>query len=102
MIMEALDDAHLAVVFDDELEGYQFYNQDHLNGMSDTDIGNFHPDGATARINNQGSGSATVISLLGEGVGSSYDEPIDNDIDPDDFVEETYDSTDLTSYFTGE
>ena len=88
------------VDYDEEMESYQFHNQDHLNGLSVDDISNMNPDSSTKQHNDTGKGtgksmheSLTLVEqLLGKDV------PSDN-TDPVDFPEEqVFDSTDIDSY----
>ena len=86
--------------YDEEMESYQFHNQDHLNGLNDEDISNLNPDSSTAQHNSTGKGtgksmheSLTLVERL-----LSKDVPSDN-TEPVDFPEEqVFDSTDIDSY----
>ncbi|BDH16432.1 MAG: hypothetical protein [Bacteriophage sp.] len=103
MLTEAMAEATDVdeVDYDEEMESYQFHNQDHLNGLSDDDISNLNPDSSTKHHNDTGKGtgksmhesSLTLIEQL-----LSKDTPSDN-TDPVDFPEEqVFDSTDIDSY----
>jgi hypothetical protein len=55
MLTESLDASFEQPLEDDETNALQFFNQDQLDGVSDADLNNYHPD-KTDTLNNMGVG----------------------------------------------
>lgn len=103
MLTEAMAEATDVdeVDYNEEMESYQFHNQDQLNGLSDEDIANLDPDSSTKQHNDTGKGTGKSMHesslTLAEQL-LSKDIPSEN-THPVDFPEEqVFDSTDIDSY----
>lgn len=104
MLVEALDDTFETPTESQEINDLQFFNQDHANGLSDTDLNtSFNPDNTDA-LNDAGRGSAAdapdagdVGTLADQLLGEAADEEsVETDLDDGgDFPLEFADGQDL-------